>query len=68
MSEPSPCPICEGPAEATSQAFPFCSSRCRLIDIGRWADGEYAVASASQQDEPEDEALEAPEPEDDPTS
>jgi uncharacterized protein len=22
---------------------PFCSERCRLLDLARWADGEYRV-------------------------
>jgi endogenous inhibitor of DNA gyrase (YacG/DUF329 family) len=24
-------------------SFPFCSDRCRLIDLGRWIDGVYAI-------------------------
>jgi endogenous inhibitor of DNA gyrase (YacG/DUF329 family) len=24
---------------------PFCSERCRLIDLGQWADGSYKLAS-----------------------
>jgi endogenous inhibitor of DNA gyrase (YacG/DUF329 family) len=24
-------------------AFPFCSDRCRLIDLGRWLDGKYQI-------------------------
>ncbi len=27
--------------------FPFCSSRCRLIDLGRWIDGEYRIPGES---------------------
>ena len=23
--------------------FPFCSQRCRLIDLGAWLDGDYAI-------------------------
>jgi endogenous inhibitor of DNA gyrase (YacG/DUF329 family) len=23
--------------------FPFCSPRCRLVDLGRWIDGAYAI-------------------------
>ena len=34
--------------------FPFCSDRCRLIDIGRWHDEEYRIPVASQ---PSDSAL-----------
>jgi uncharacterized protein len=40
------CPICEKPvaAQADNGAFPFCSPRCQLIDLGRWLDGDYRVA------------------------
>lgn len=27
---------------------PFCSERCRLIDLGQWADEEYRIAGRSQ--------------------
>jgi len=39
------CPICKAqvavPAE--NPGFPFCSPRCRMVDLGRWIDGRYAV-------------------------
>jgi len=25
--------------------FPFCSERCRLIDLGKWASGGYVISS-----------------------
>ncbi|MFO0675346.1 MAG: DNA gyrase inhibitor YacG [Polyangiaceae bacterium] len=31
--------------------FPFCSERCRTIDLGRWLDGEYRVPVAPEEDE-----------------
>lgn len=34
---------------------PFCSERCRLIDLGQWADGKYAIPV---QQEPDREDLE----------
>ena len=38
------CGICgESVAEGSPQ-FPFCSERCRKIDLGRWADGAYKVS------------------------
>jgi uncharacterized protein len=41
------CPICRRPFEVPTLAdlptFPFCSERCRLIDLGRWIDGDYAI-------------------------
>jgi len=38
------CPSCGAAAvPRTDRAFPFCSERCRLIDLGRWLDGAYRV-------------------------
>jgi uncharacterized protein len=36
---------------------PFCSERCRLVDLGRWADEEYRIAGsrAVKEDEGEEE-------------
>ena len=31
------------PAASTVATFPFCSERCKLIDLGRWLDGKYQV-------------------------
>ncbi len=36
-----PCPICGKPA--TAAARPFCSPRCREVDLHRWLTGAYAV-------------------------
>ena len=30
---------------ATDEDFPFCSDRCRLIDLGKWASGAYRISS-----------------------
>jgi endogenous inhibitor of DNA gyrase (YacG/DUF329 family) len=43
------CPHCHK-AVVWSEAFPyrpFCSKRCRLIDLGAWADGSYSIPAAS---------------------
>ncbi len=41
------CPICGKSFEAAKldevPSFPFCSDRCRLVDLGRWIDGAYAI-------------------------
>jgi hypothetical protein len=37
------CPICGKPAEPRFR--PFCSARCKTIDLGRWLGGRYAVPS-----------------------
>lgn len=44
------CPICgkafEGRSLDDLPGFPFCSDRCKLIDLGRWIDGAYAIPGA----------------------
>ncbi len=40
------CPVCakEAPARAVNRAFPFCSDRCKLIDLGKWLGEDYRIA------------------------
>ncbi len=38
-----PCPVCKRETGRDSPAFPFCSERCRIIDLGRWATGDYRI-------------------------
>jgi endogenous inhibitor of DNA gyrase (YacG/DUF329 family) len=45
MKKPLLCPTCRKPVEATNEDFPFCSDRCRLIDLGKWASGDYKISS-----------------------
>lgn len=50
------CPICSKPtAEATK---PFCSARCREVDLNKWFTGSYAVP-AVELDDVDDESLDA---------
>jgi uncharacterized protein len=42
------CPICKKEVLRTEEEFPFCSERCRTIDLGRWASGAYVIASTPQ--------------------
>jgi endogenous inhibitor of DNA gyrase (YacG/DUF329 family) len=37
------CPICKKEVEPGSRSAPFCSERCRLIDLGNWADEKYRI-------------------------
>jgi hypothetical protein len=39
------CPTCKAGVKATDAEFPFCSERCRLIDLGKWASGAYVISS-----------------------
>lgn len=40
------CPQCGKEVEFTGNEFrPFCSERCKLLDLGAWADGDYGIAA-----------------------
>jgi endogenous inhibitor of DNA gyrase (YacG/DUF329 family) len=42
------CPTCRTLVLAGSEDFPFCSDRCRRIDLGKWASGDYKVSTPIQ--------------------
>jgi uncharacterized protein len=44
-AKPILCPTCKKPVDPANEDFPFCSDRCRLIDLGAWASGDYRIAS-----------------------
>jgi len=49
-----PCPSCRRPRDARYR--PFCSARCRDVDLGRWLDGSYAIpAVEDDRDDPDDQ-------------
>ena len=60
------CPICKKPVAMPTGAlppdsfFPFCSERCKLVDLGRWLDGKYQISAEETDDDqdapPSDEA------------
>ncbi len=39
------CPTCGERVLASGEDFPFCSDRCRKIDLGKWAMGVYRISS-----------------------
>ena len=47
MIRPQTCPICHQElsidAGSTLETFPFCSTRCRQVDLLRWCEGKYAI-------------------------
>ena len=51
------CPICKKDVKLGEANFPFCSERCRLIDLGNWSAGKYRISAPAdpQQDEEESE-------------
>ncbi|HZP75438.1 MAG TPA: DNA gyrase inhibitor YacG [Pseudolabrys sp.] len=57
MAEPtsapsSSCPICGKPTDPPFK--PFCSKRCRDVDLNRWLSGVYAVPVKEEENEDED--------------
>lgn len=49
------CPICGRDVKLTDENSPFCSDRCRVIDLGNWASEKYVISSpASPEDFDED--------------
>jgi len=54
------CPICGKPYAIEriddQPGFPFCSERCKLIDLGRWIDGNYAIPGKPEPEPAEPES------------
>ena len=42
------CPICKKEVAADSADFPFCSERCRIMDLGNWASEKYVISAPLQ--------------------
>ena len=53
------CPTCEKEVEWNSDAQyrPFCSERCKMIDLGQWATEEHAIPGKSIEEEMMSEQL-----------
>ena len=49
------CPICKKEVEIGSPEFPFCSERCRTIDLGNWATEQYNFSTPAPPKPPPDE-------------
>lgn len=54
------CPNCQKETEYSSENKyrPFCSERCRIIDLGEWASGSYRIAQQDRSDDLEENLLE----------
>ena len=51
-----PCPICKKSIEWETNPFrPFCSERCRLIDLGHWSLGKYRIEAEDKPEEKNEE-------------
>jgi endogenous inhibitor of DNA gyrase (YacG/DUF329 family) len=51
------CPICKKEVAMADPFMPFCSERCKLIDLGAWASEKYVISTPvnQQEDIPDDE-------------
>jgi endogenous inhibitor of DNA gyrase (YacG/DUF329 family) len=52
------CPMCKktvqypkGKAGQNPSWFPFCSERCKLIDLGKWFDADYRIPAKPDENE-----------------
>lgn len=50
-----PCPICGKPVTKDDATFPFCSKRCRTIDLGKWLTGDYTISRSIEESDLEEE-------------
>jgi uncharacterized protein len=55
------CPICKKSVDYQKDQgsprpswLPFCSERCKLIDLGRWLDADYTIPAAPDPDQEEE--------------
>lgn len=53
------CPICKKPSDLSSKNRfrPFCSERCQLIDLGKWATGDYEAPDSTAADDEQSDDL-----------
>ena len=53
------CPTCKQEVNADParrpKDYPFCSERCRLLDLSKWLRGEYSIRATVQRGLTEDE-------------
>jgi endogenous inhibitor of DNA gyrase (YacG/DUF329 family) len=58
MSTAMRCPICRKEVPPDGEFVPFCSDRCRLIDLGNWASEKYVISTpiqpSSEMDDPDE--------------
>ena len=47
-----PCPECGKPS--TREAYPFCSPRCKAVDLNRWLSGAY-VLPGNEEEQPSEQ-------------
>jgi uncharacterized protein len=51
------CPICKKEVPAGSPYHPFCSERCKIIDLGNWASEKYVISTPVQPEDLENDRM-----------
>jgi uncharacterized protein len=54
MAAPVRCPICKKEVAFDDPNMPFCSDRCRIIDLGNWASEKYVISTPAKHEELEE--------------
>ena len=49
------CPQCKKEVQPDSPDFPFCSERCKLLDLGNWASEKYVISTPAEPKPPDPE-------------
>ena len=49
------CPICHKEVRLEDPFMPFCSERCKLIDLGNWASEKYVISTPVESRQTEEE-------------
>lgn len=52
VDEPFLCPTCRKPVTPDAKTFPFCSDRCRMVDLGHWLKEDYRISRPLPSDKP----------------
>jgi hypothetical protein len=62
----SPCPICKKPVRprVENPAHPFCSARCKQVELGKWLNEEYRVPAEEDGESAQSADRSAPEADD----
>ena len=48
------CPVCNKPVTIEDPYMPFCSERCKLIDLGNWASEKYVISEEIEDSQTEE--------------
>lgn len=49
------CPVCKKKVAFKSENMPFCSDRCRILDLADWATEKHVISTPAHRNDFEDE-------------